>query len=81
MQIPHDREDGEHLLACVRGPTPVLPAEGDLADLLACAEAVIDGATPEAELSQARMNAAAVVGLQVWTRRPGRLADREVGRC
>jgi hypothetical protein len=33
MEVPHDREDLEHLLCGSWSPSPVLPAEGDLGDL------------------------------------------------
>ena len=80
MEIPHDREHVEHLLCGVRGPSPVLSTEGDLGDLLSCAEAVVDSAAPETLLPQACMNGASEVGLQMWTSMPGGLGDCEVCR-
>src|SRR5665648_651347 len=53
MEVSHDREHLEHLLCGSRGAPPVLSAVGDLRDPLPRAEAVVDGATPKALLSQA----------------------------
>jgi len=80
MEVPHDREDLEHLPGGLRGPPPVLSTEGDLGDLLPGAEAVVHGATPKALLSEACVNAAAEVRLQIGTGLPGVFRDREVSR-
>src|SRR5665648_684613 len=80
MEVSHDREHLEHLLCGSRGAPPVLSAVGDLRDPLPRAEAVVDGATPKALLSQAGVNAAAIVRLQVRTSLPGGLVDRKVRR-
>ena len=50
MKLPHDREHLIHLDCGLRVPAPVPPAEGDLGNLLARAEAVIHGASAEALL-------------------------------
>ena len=80
VELPHDREHLEHLLRRVRGQPPVLSAEGDLGDLLPRAEAVVHGATREALLPEAVVNAAAEVRLQMETGLPRVLVDREVRR-
>jgi hypothetical protein len=64
----------------VRVAAPVPPAEGDLGDLLARAEAVIYGTAAEALPPEIGVNAAPEVRLQMGTGTPGRLVDREVGR-
>jgi hypothetical protein len=61
MKLPHDREHLEHLSRDPRRLPPVLPAEGNLGDLLARAEAVEDGATRESLLSEVVVNAAAEI--------------------
>src|SRR6266536_1051714 len=80
VELPHDRERLEHPRRGVRGTPPVLPAEGDLGDLLAGAEAVVGGAAWEAPLPETLMDAAAEVGLQVRTGLPGGLVDGEIRR-
>lgn len=80
MEVPHDRKHLEHLFGGSRGLPPVLSAEGDLADLLPRAEAVVDGATLKTLLPEACVNAAAEVRLQIGTGLPGVLFDREVCR-
>jgi hypothetical protein len=80
MELPHDREYLEHLLCGSRSPAPVLPAEGDLGDLLARAEAVVNAAAWKALLPEARVNAAAEVRFQIGTGMPGVFVDREVCR-
>ena len=80
MEVPHDREHLEHLLCSLRGPPPVLSAEGDLGDLLPRAEAVVHGATPKALLPEACVNAAAEVRVQMRTSLPGFFSDREFCR-
>ena len=80
MKVAHDREHREHLLCGSRSLPPVLSAEGDLGDLLSRAEAVVHGATPKALLSEACVNAAAEVRLQMRTSLPGVFIDREVDR-
>ena len=74
VQLPHDQEYREHLPGQRGRPPPVLPAVGDLDDLLAGAEAVIDGAAGEAALPELIMNAAAEVPLQMRARLAGRLS-------
>src|SRR5450759_1055611 len=80
MEVPHDREHLEHPACILRGSPPVLSAEGDLGDLLSCAEAVVDSATPETPLSQAGVNATAEARLEMGTGLPCGCVDREVGR-
>jgi hypothetical protein len=80
MELPHDREHLEHLHGHSRRAAPVLSAESNLRDLLPCAEAVIRGATREALLPQAVVNAAAEVRLQMRTGLPGGLVDGEISR-
>jgi hypothetical protein len=80
MKISHDREHREHLRCSSRGLPPILPAEGDLGDLLPGTEAIIDGTTPKAPLSEARVNAAMEVRLQIGTSLPSVFIDREVYR-
>jgi len=62
---------------------PVAAAEGGLGDLLAGAEAVVDGTAGKALLAQPAVDAAAEVaraGGEVRAGLPGRLVDGEVGR-
>ena len=62
VQLPHDRERGEHLRG--RAPVPCRqsrPPNVLLGDLLAGAEAVVDGAAREAALAQLGVDAAAEV--------------------
>jgi len=80
MKLPHDREHLVHLGCGPRLLAPVPPAEGDLGDLLARAEAVIHGTAAETPPPEAGVDAAAEVGLQMGTGLPGRLVDREIGR-
>src|SRR6266542_3353692 len=80
VELPHDRERLEHPRRGVRGTPPVLPAEGDLGDLLAGAEAVVGGAAWEAPLPETLMDAAAEVGLQIRAGLPGGLVDGEIRR-
>ena len=80
MEDPHDWKHLEHLLCSLRGPPPVSSCEGDLGDPLPCAEAVVDGATPKTLLSEACVNAAAEVRLQIGTSLAGVFRDREVCR-
>ncbi|GHO70926.1 hypothetical protein KSC_098180 [Ktedonobacter sp. SOSP1-52] len=80
MQVSHDREDREHLPGTLGSLSPILATEGNLGDLLPGAEAVIDGATPEALLSEARMDAAAKVRLQIGTGLPSVFIDCEIYR-
>ena len=63
MEVAHDLEDGEHLLCGSWVLPPVLPAEGDLGDLLTRAEAVVYGAAAKALLPEVCVDAAAEVGL------------------
>ncbi len=80
VQLPDHREHREHLPRAAGGAPPVLPAEGDLRDLLARPEAVVDGAALEALLPELGVDAAAEVRLEVPARLPGVLVDREVRR-
>jgi len=80
VELAHDREHPEHLRGDAGRRPPVLPAEGDLGDLLARAEAVVDGTARKAPLPEVRMNAAAEIRLQVRARLPGGLVDGEVRR-
>src|SRR5690348_11861381 len=80
MQRAHDREDAEHLRGGVRSLTPVLAVKRDLRNLLSRAKAVVDGTATESLLSELRVNAAAVVRLQIGTRLPSTLVDREIRR-
>ncbi len=80
MEIAHEWEHLEHLLCRSRGLPPVSSAEGDLGNLLPCAEAVVDGTTPKALLPEACVNAAAEVRLQMGTSLAGVFRDREVCR-
>jgi len=80
MQLPHDREHLIHLGCGPRVTAPVPPAEGDLGNLLARAEAVIHGAAAEALPPEIVVDAAPEVGPQMGTGTPGGLVDREVGR-
>ena len=78
MKLAHDRERAEHLPGGVRGLPPVPAAEGDLGDLLAGAEAVVDGTAGEAAVAQPVVDGAPEVALQVRAGHTGRLVDREV---
>lgn len=80
MEGPHDWKHLEYLLCSSRGLPPVSSSEGDLGNLLPCAEAVVDGATPKALLPEAWMNAAAEVRLQMETSLADVFRDREVCR-
>lgn len=81
MKLPHDRKHLEHELRGLRGSTPVSSAERYLRYLLTGAEAVINRAAPKTPLSQAVVDTAAVIGLQIRTGAPGILIDCEVSRC
>ena len=78
MELPHDREHLEHLLCGPWDLSPVVSAEGDLGNLLPCAEAVINRTTSKAPLPEVGVNAAAEVRLQVWAGLAGVFIDREV---
>jgi hypothetical protein len=80
MEVPHNWEHLEHLLCGSRCPSPVLSTEGDLGNFLSCAEAVVHSATAKALLSEACVNTAAEVCLQIGTGLPGVFIDREVHR-
>jgi hypothetical protein len=80
MELPHDREHLEHRLRSVRRPPPVLSAEGDLGDLLPCAEAVVHDATRKSLLPEVLMNAAAEVRSEIGAGLPCGFVDREVRR-
>src|SRR5437773_2749369 len=71
MKLPHDREHLIHLCCGPRVPAPVPPAEGDLGNLLARAEAVIHGTAAEALPPEIGVNAAPEVRLQMGTRPAG----------
>jgi len=78
VELPHDGEHLERLRSDLRRPPPVVSTDGDLGDLLPRAEAVVDGASREAVLSEARVNGAAEVRLQIRTGLPSILVDGEV---
>jgi hypothetical protein len=80
MKVPHDRKHLEHLLGGLRGLPPALSAEGDLGDLLPCAETVVDRATPKTLLPEACVSSAAEIRLQMATSLPRGFVDREVRR-
>lgn len=80
MKVPHYREYREHLLRGSRSPPPVLSAEGDLGNLLSRAKAIVYGATSKALLSEACVDVASEVRLQMRTSLPGVFIDREVDR-
>jgi hypothetical protein len=80
MKLPHDGEHLVHLLRGLRGAAPVLPAERDLGNLLARAEAVIHGAAAESVPPEILVNTAAEAWLQMEAGMPRRLVDREIGR-
>ncbi len=80
MEVSHNREHGEHLLGRSRILPPVLPTKNDLRYLLPGTEAIINAATSKALLSEACVNAAAKVHLQIGTSLPGVFIDREVHR-
>src|SRR5215471_10847412 len=80
MEDAHDGKYREHLPGRCRGLPPVSSREGDLRNLLPCAEAVVYGTPPKAVLPEAGVNAAAEVRLQVGTRLAGVFRDREVCR-
>ena len=80
MEGPHDGKHLEHLFCSSRCLSPVSSHEGDLGNLLPCAEAVVDGATSKALLPKARVNAAAEVRLQIGTSLTSGFRDREVCR-
>ncbi len=80
MEIPHNREHLKHLLGSLRGLSPALSTEDDLGNLLPGAEAVVNGATRKALLSEACVNAAAEVRLQIGTGLPGFFSNRKICR-
>src|SRR5215471_834434 len=80
MKLPHDGEHPVHLRCGPRVLAPVPPAERDLGNLLAGAEAVIRGAAWKALSPEIVVNAAPKAGLQVRAGMPGGLIDREIGR-
>src|SRR5947209_7684848 len=80
MEVPHDWKHLEHLLCRLRVLPPVSSCEGALRNLLPCTETVIDGATPKTQRSEACVNAAAKVWLQIGTRLASVFRDREVCR-
>src|SRR5256885_16855069 len=80
MKLPHDRE---HLVHLRRGPrilAPVPSGEGDLAHLLAGAEAVIGRAAGKALVPEVVVDAAPEVCLQVGAGMPGGLVYGEISR-
>jgi hypothetical protein len=79
VQRAHHRERVEHPARGRRVGPPVPPAEGDLGDLLAGAEAVEHRTAGEATLAQVAMDAAAGVRPQVRAGLPGGLVEGEVG--
>jgi hypothetical protein len=80
MQLPHDREHRKHLRCRLPVLAPVPPREGDLANLLAGAEAIIRGAPRETVLPEIVMDTAPEACSQMGTGMSGRLVDREIGR-
>ncbi|GHO58843.1 hypothetical protein KSB_73180 [Ktedonobacter robiniae] len=80
MQVSHDWEDCEHLPGVLWSLSPVLATEGNLGYLLPSAEAVVHCAAPKALLSEARVNAAAKVRLQIGTDLPSVFIDCEIYR-
>src|SRR5262249_15820660 len=80
MKLPHDREHLVHLRCGLWVLSPVPPAERDLGNLLAGAEAVIRGAAGKALPPEAFVNAAPEAGLPMRAGMPGGLIDREIGR-
>jgi hypothetical protein len=80
MKLPHNGEHLVHLLCGLRAAAPVPPAESDLGNLLARAEAVIHVAAAEPAPSEIFVNTAPEGELQMGTGTPRRLVDREVGR-
>jgi hypothetical protein len=80
MELPHDREDREHLWCASRAPPPVPSAEGDLGNFLPSAEAVVGGTTRESFLSETVVDDAAEVRLQIGAGLPGLFVNREVCR-
>ncbi len=80
MEVAHDWKHLKHLLCNSRGLLPVLSSEGDLRNLLPCAEAVVDGTSSKALLPEACVNAAAEVRLQIETSLACVFRDREVCR-
>jgi len=61
LELSHHGEDREHRPRHRRVLAPVATTEGRLDDLLACAEAVEDGAAGETTLAEAVVDAAAEV--------------------
>jgi hypothetical protein len=80
VQLPHDRQDGEHLPRQLGELAPAAAAEGALGDVLARAEAVEHAAAGEAALAEPVVDAAPEVRLEVRAGDAGGLVDREVGR-
>lgn len=78
LELPHDREHGEHRLGGLGGLPPVAAAKRHLHDMLARSEAVEDGTAWEALLAQVRVDSAAGVGAQLGAGAAGRLVDGEV---
>src|SRR5665648_741624 len=64
----------------VGSPVVLLEPDSGSHELARGQQQVVDGATPKALLSQAGVNAAAIVRLQVRTSLPGGLVDRKVRR-
>ena len=78
VELPHDRECGEHPRCDVGFGPPVGPGERLAGDPLTRAEAVVGDASSEPQVQQARVDLALEVGLQVRACLPGGLVDREV---
>src|SRR5262245_14410201 len=79
VERTHDAEGGEHR-GCGSGcVAPGATAEGDLHDVLAGAEAVVDRATREPLGPQPVVDVAAEVAGEVGAGAAGRLVDGEVG--
>jgi hypothetical protein len=79
VKLSHDREHREHLRRRLRVLAPVPPREGDLGNLLACAEAVVPGAAWETMLPEVFMDVAPETCAQMGTGLPGGFVDREIG--
>ena len=80
VELAHDAEGREHRGRDLGIRPPVGSGEGLLGDPLSRAEAVVGGAAREPAVPQAGVDAAPEVRLQVRTRLPGGLVDREVRR-
>ncbi len=80
VELTHDGERTEHLGGDPRRPPPVASGERLLRDLLARAEAVVDGAAGKARRSQPLVNGATEVAAEVRAGVARVLVEREVRR-